>query len=133
MLKSCLNFMSVRIAQPDVNVRRINAKLFQLKKQFHAQTGEAIGSISDMVTAILSEVGNEMLGMQATIDQLEKEIVRLKKFEPKKKPAPEPTQVPPKPEPEPEPEGEAQVAESPSAEPEPEPMPVPVPEKPTTK
>jgi len=76
---------------PD-NVRRINAKLQNLKKEFNAQTGMAIGQLSDSMTAMLQDIGDEMLGMQTRLDAAEKEIERLKKLyvaEPKK-PAPEP-------------------------------------------
>jgi len=79
----------------DDNARRINVKLTALKKEFHASTGLAIGSLADTMTAILSDLGNEMMSMQARLDMANKEIERLKKFEPKKKDPPK------KPEPEP--------------------------------
>ena len=88
--------MSQRPQRPPIpdNVRRINAKLQNLKKEFNAQTGMAIGTLSDAMTAILQDIGDEMLGMQTKIDHQEKLIEEQKKeldkFRPKPVPEPEP-------------------------------------------
>lgn len=92
--------MSQDSARQPESVRRINAKLTALKKEFHASTGLAIGSLADTMTAILGDIGNEMMAMQARLDTANTEVERLRKFEPKKKeppkkPEPEPP-VPPK-------------------------------------
>ena len=53
--------------------------LFNIKKAFHASTGEAIGSLNDTMTAMLNEIGNEMINMQKMIDSQSKVNTELKK------------------------------------------------------
>lgn len=83
--------------QPD-SVRQLSLKLTNLKKEFHAASGMAIGSLSDTITAMLNEIYNDMTSLQARLDMANKEIERLKKFEPKKKEPPkQPEPEPPEP------------------------------------
>jgi len=78
------------MSQDNEDARQLNAKLTGLKKEFHASTGLAIGALNDTISAILGEIFKDSIRLQSRLDLANKEIERLKKFEPKKKPEPMP-------------------------------------------
>ncbi len=59
-------------------VENLNNELNQMRKACHAVCGEAVGNISDNLTAFLTRLGNRILQQQAEIQRLQAELDKAK-------------------------------------------------------